>query len=228
LSEKPEPGVRSQESRKDKAVPTPDSRLPTPSLLCAALEIALNRYLRLEPAALEECARLAGRSVELQVLQPAWSFFIEFAAGGVRVASEPPQSADVSVSGPLTHLLRLGIRAAQGESGVPAGLQVEGDTELLTRFNKLLAGVGFDLEEVLARYLDGGAAHRMAQGIQGLLGWGRKTAGTLSLDTAEYLREETRDLARREDVEEWMDAVEQLREGVDRFEARLARLEESA
>ena len=196
----------------------------TPPLVCAALEIALNRYLRLEPMALEECARLAGRSIELRVAQPAWSFFIEFIAHGVRVAPES-HASDVSVSAPLGTLLRLGMRTAQGESSLPTGLQVEGDTELLTQFNKLLASVGFDLEEVFAKVLGDGAAHRAAEGVRTFFGWGRRSADTLMLDTAEYLREETRDLARREDVEDWMNAVDKLREDTDRLEARLARLE---
>jgi ubiquinone biosynthesis protein UbiJ len=58
-----------------------------------------------------------------------------------------------------------------------------------------------------------------------VFGWGRRSAGTLALDTAEYLREETRDLARAADVEEWMDAVDAVRDGADRLEARLQRLE---
>jgi ubiquinone biosynthesis protein UbiJ len=58
------------------------------------------------------------------------------------------------------------------------------------------------------------------------MGWGRNTASTLGLDTAEYLREETRDLARGSDAAEWMDNVDLLRERVDRFEARIEKLEQ--
>lgn len=214
--------MKAQSGTRDSAVGA------APGLVCAALEVALNRYLRLESSALEECARLAGRSVELRIAAPAWPLFIEFTAGGVRVASPAPAPPDVSVSAPLAALLRLGVAAAQGEPGLPAGLQVDGDAELLTRFSKLLSSVGFDLEEVLAKYIDGGAAHRLAGGLRELFGWGRKTADTLLLDTAEYLREETGDLARREDVEEWTEAVDTLREKTDRLEAKLARLEAKA
>ncbi|HSW12506.1 MAG TPA: hypothetical protein VLI06_06665, partial [Solimonas sp.] len=63
-------------------------------------------------------------------------------------------------------------------------------------------------------------------GLRKLLDWGRQTAQTLGLDTAEYLREETRDLARAADVEDWMNAIDTLREDADRLEARLRRLEE--
>jgi ubiquinone biosynthesis accessory factor UbiJ len=197
----------------------------TPAFIVGALEVALNRYLRLEPSAIEECGRLAPRTIQLQMPELAWSFVIEFTADGVRVLSEFPTPPDVSVSAPLSALLRLGAASARGDGGLPAGIQVEGDAELLTRFNKLIASVGFELEEVFAKYMDGGAAHRLAEGLKDFFGWGRKTADTLMLDTAEYLREETGDLARGSDVEEWSDAVDVVRERTDRLEAKLARLE---
>jgi ubiquinone biosynthesis protein UbiJ len=202
--------------------------MSAPSLLVAALEVALNRYLRLEPAAIEECARLAGRVVELRVTQPDWSFFIELIPTGARVAADLPKAADVSIRAPLSAFAKLGAASARGDSGLPSGIQVEGDAELLTRFNKLIASVGFDLEEVFAKYMNDGAAHRLAEGLKDLFGWGRKTADTLMLDTAEYLREETGDLARAGDVSEWSEAVDVLRERTDRLEARLAKLEARA
>ncbi|MDE0856825.1 MAG: hypothetical protein OSA97_20615, partial [Nevskia sp.] len=122
----------------------------------------------------------------------------------------------------------LALRSAGGEAGLPAGLEVEGDTELLTRFNALLARVGFDPEELAARLLGDAAAHRLVGGLRELFGWGRHAAQRLTQDTAEYLREETGDLARAGDIEEWMQGVETLREGADRLEARLALLEGKA
>jgi len=77
----------------------------------------------------------------------------------------------------------------------------------------------------VARVIGDGAAHRLVGGLKGLFGFGRSAADKLSRDTAEYLTEESEDLARAADVEEWMDAVDSVREGVDRLEARLAQLE---
>jgi ubiquinone biosynthesis protein UbiJ len=195
----------------------------TPALLCAAAEIALNRYLGLEPAALEDCAALAGRGIGLHASDLNWTLVLEPHAGGVRVAPEGP--TEVRVSAPGLRLLRLGLRP--GGDTLPAGLDVEGDTELLRRFQAILAKVGFDPEELAARLLGDGAAHRVVGGLRGLLGWGRRAGGRLSQDTAEYLVEETGDLARGADVADWMDAVDSLRAGVDRLEARLARLEQA-
>lgn len=198
----------------------------TPPVLCATLEVALNRLLRLEASVVDECAQLAGRCIALDVDGPDWSFYIEFIDSGVRVLDARASEPDVRVGGRLGELMRLAWQVTQGESGLPQGLRVEGDTELLSRFNRLLARVGFDPEEFAARFVGDAAAHRLTQGLQTLFGWGRRSAATLGLDTAEYLREETRDLARAADVEDWMHAVDELREGVDRLEARLRRLEE--
>ena len=200
--------------------------MSAPALLCATLEVALNRYLSLEPEVLAECGALSGRSIALRALGMGWTFHVEFHGGGVRVLPESESDADVTVSGQPTTLLRLAFKTAGGAGGIPAGIDVEGDTELLLHFNKLLARVGFDPEELLARFFGGSAAHRIHQGVQKFFGWGRRSADTLALDTAEYLREETRDLARGSDASEWMDNVDLLRERVDRFEARIEKLEQ--
>jgi hypothetical protein len=96
---------------------------------------------------------------------------------------------------------------------------------LLSQFGALLTKVGFDPEEWLARAFGDGAAHRLNQGLRGLLGWGRETASTLALDTAEYLREETRDLVHRADVARFNDEVDALRDRTAGVAARLERLE---
>ena len=85
--------------------------------------------------------------------------------------------------------------------------------------------MGFDSEEWLARFVGGGAAHRLDQGLRGLFGWTRRSADTLALDTAEYLREETRDLAHRADVEKWSEGVDAARRRSEQIAARIERLE---
>ena len=201
------------------------SARPAPALICAGLEVALNRYLQLEPAALDDCAALARHSVGLLVDGFGWSLFIEFDARGVRVIGERPQPASVTLAGAPPAFAGLAVKLASGDSSLPPGLRVDGDADVLQAFRRLLGRVGFDIEEWIAPLIGGAAAHRAAQGLKALLGWGRDSSRTLAQNTAEYLVEETRDLARGIDVEEWMDQVDRLRERSDRIEARLARLE---
>lgn len=199
-----------------------------PALLCATLEVALNRLLGQEPQALAECAALDGRIISLAVESLGWEFHLECHAAGVRVLTELPPHSDVRVRAPLALLLRLALQTARGESALPAGLHIEGDPGLLQRFSRALAVAGFDPEELIAQFTSEATAHRIHQSLRGLFGWGRKAAGTLALDTAEYLREETHDLARASDVTQWMDAVDSLRDDVARLDARIKQMERAA
>jgi ubiquinone biosynthesis accessory factor UbiJ len=193
-----------------------------PPLFCAALEIALNRYLALEPEVLADVAKLDGRLIALEAEGPGWEFFLRPHAAGVQVLDACSDKPDVRIRARPSQLLRQALRR---EAGTLSGVQVEGDAGLLQQFSTLLSRVGFDLEEWLARFMDGGAAHRAAAALRALGGWGRNTASTLALDTAEYLREETRDLVHRADVEQWIAGVTEAERRTEQLAARIARLE---
>jgi ubiquinone biosynthesis protein UbiJ len=193
-----------------------------PPLLCAGLEIALNRYLALEPAVAADFGRLGDRVIALHAQGPGWEFYLCPGPSGVTVLDAYDGKPDVRISARPAALLR---RAFGGTDGGGSGVTVEGDADLLQRFSTLIAKVGFDPEEWLAPWLGDGAAHRVGQGLRGLFGWGRASASTLALDTAEYLREETRDLAHRADVERWSEGVDATRKRAEQLAARLARLE---
>lgn len=199
--------------------------MTTPAIVCATVEVALNRTLRLEPEVLADLSPLAGRVLGLSIDGLDWNFFVELTPDGTRVLPSFERAADVHLRGSPLTLGRLAAQIARGDTTLPQGVQIDGDPELLNRFRSLLLRVGFDPEELVAKVVGGGAAYRLVGGLKTLLGWGRNTASTLSLDTAEYLREETRDLARKIDADEWMDAVDSLRDGVDRLDARLKNLE---
>lgn len=200
--------------------------MSAPPLLCAALEIGLNRYLALEPSVAGEFGRLKDRVIALHAQGPDWEFYLCPTASGVTVLDAYEGRPDVRISARPAALLRRAFGGA--DAGGPhrdSGVRVEGDAELLQRFSALLARVGFDPEEWLAPWLGDGAAHRVGQGLRGLFGWSRRSAATLALDTAEYLREETRDLPHRADVERWIEGVAEVRRRAEQLAARLGRLE---
>lgn len=196
-------------------------RAPAP--LCATLEVLLNRVLRAEPAALQRCAALAGRVVALEPRDLGWRFLIEMQPGGVRVDSDESAPADATLRGATLRLIGAAMHPAKGVQ--PGELEVEGDAVLLQEFSKTLSVAGFDPEEWLAGVTGDVVAHRATQAVRGLFGWLASSSQDLAWSGAEYLREETGDLARAGDVEAWLQGVEALRERLDRFEARLRLLE---
>ena len=69
------------------------------------------------------------------------------------------------------------------------------------------------------------AARQLGNFARAAAGWGEKSLSTLTQNISEYLQEESRDLVTRTEANEFLAAVDGLREAVDRLEARIARLD---
>lgn len=203
-------------------------KLATP--LLASLEVGLNRYLSLDPAALADCERFLGRTMAVHLRELDLTLYMTSVRGGLQLSQELTEAPDVRVETSLPAALRLMAAEAQQRQALIASRQVliDGDSALAEQVFRILRRVDFDPEELLSNVLGDVMAHRVGVVARGLLGWGRDSAGTLGLDAVEYLREETHDLAHGADVTQWMDAVDALSVDTDRLEARVRRLERRA
>ncbi|RJS91602.1 SCP2 domain-containing protein [Salinisphaera sp. Q1T1-3] len=196
--------------------------LPSPAL--GAAEIALNRYLGADEAALERARALAGRSLALYLsdLGLAVTFIAE--ANGVQVTGPGEEAPDVRLTGRSTAFARVFFSG--GSNGIiGAGLRIEGDIGVAQQFADLFAKVDFDLGDLLDA--------RFGPVAGGLLERGFRQAGALfdrarrefPAQAAEYLREETRDVVGAWEHERFAGEVETFRDDVERTAARIKRLE---
>lgn len=194
-------------------------RLPAAFLQLA--ERALNEALTGSLRARELGARLAGKSctVALRDLDAAFHLLPE--DGRVRLTDTLEQPADVVISGTLPAL----VRANFAHEGLPEGVRIQGDAALAQRFQQLLAEADFDWEEQLSRWVGDLPARRLGGVVRGMAAWGRQAFAALETTTVEYLREEAELLPRRHEVARFLGAVDALRDDVERFEARLRKLE---
>jgi ubiquinone biosynthesis protein UbiJ len=191
------------------------------------LAAVLNRNVAQSNRASALAAQLDGRTLSLVLEGTPVTLYLRVADGRIAIDSGQPGNADASLSGsPLALLSLAGPGAEDRLRG--SSIRIAGDAEVAQRFRDLLQQAQPDFEEELSRVFGDVAAHRVAGLARGLLDWGRKAAGSLSTSVAEYLQEESRDLPTRIEVEEFLEAVDRLRESADRFEARLARLESAA
>jgi ubiquinone biosynthesis protein UbiJ len=191
------------------------------------LAAVLNRNVAQSNRASALAAQLDGRTLSLVLEGTPVTLYLRVADGRIAIDSGQPGNADASLSGSPLALLSLAGPGAEDRLRGSA-IRIAGDAEVAQRFRDLLQQAQPDFEEELSRVVGDVAAHRVAGLARGLLDWGRKAAGSLSTSVAEYLQEESRDLPTRIEVEEFLEAVDRLRESADRFEARLARLESSA
>lgn len=184
----------------------------------------LNRNISESTPARELCARLSGTVVAIRVRNTALAAYFVVDDDALLVTSAMPEEPDLVITGSL-----LTLASMAGQSDVAAirdgSIDLCGDAELAGQFQHLLQLARPDMEEELSGFVGDIAAHRLGEFARGLGRWGRQTRSTMGANIREYLQEESRNVPGRYEVEKFGEAVNSLRDDVDRIEARLNRLQ---
>jgi ubiquinone biosynthesis accessory factor UbiJ len=188
------------------------------------LSTMLNRNVAQSERASALAQQLEGRALSLVLEGTPVTLFFRIADGRIAIDTRDTGEADATLTGsPISLLSLVGPGAEDRLRG--SSIRIAGDAEVAQRFRDLLQHAQPDFEEELSRVVGDVVAHQVASIARGFFGWGRKAADSFSTNVAEYLQEEGRDVPSRVEVEEFLEAVDQLREATDRLDARLARLE---
>jgi ubiquinone biosynthesis accessory factor UbiJ len=194
-------------------------------MLIGAIENLLNRGLPDSPRARELVAELAGRRLAIEV-RGFTRVLVDSNGDGLslRSVSADENGAEAHVRGGPLGLAALA--GADAEDVIRRGdVVIEGDTELAQKYRELVRLLRPDLEEELSRWLGDLPAHQLGRFARMALDWSRHAADTTVRNVAEYLAHERADLVPRAEADQFLRAVDALREAVDRLEARIARLE---
>jgi ubiquinone biosynthesis protein UbiJ len=193
-------------------------------VLLGQLAASLNRNVGQSERASTLAAQLDGRVLALVLEGTPMTLWFKVHEGEVAIDTRHEGTADARLAGTPFSLLSL-VGPDAPERVRSAGIRIEGDAEVAQRFQGLLRLAQPDFEEELARVIGDVAAHQVANLARGFLDWGRKAASSFSQNVAEYLQEEGRDVPSRVELEEFLEAVDHLRNDADRLEARLSRIE---
>jgi ubiquinone biosynthesis protein UbiJ len=191
--------------------------------LAAALETALDLYLKQDPQALQRCTALQGKIIGLDISGLGLSLYFFPGSDGIQVSSRYQGDVDTRLSGSPFGFARLALGSRE-DALFKGAVEIEGDTETGQQFQDLLANTDWDWEEQLS-HITGDVIARQIGNVARL---SRKfitnSCNTLEQDVSEYLQEEARLLPTRIEVEDFLEGVDQLRSDVDRLNARIARL----
>jgi ubiquinone biosynthesis protein UbiJ len=194
-------------------------------MILASLNRALQRATAESARAQQLCHELEGRSLRVVVTGSPWTVLLLCADGLPQLLVDDPRAADATVRGGAISLLAM-LREDSRAVIQRGAVQIDGDAELAQRFSELAALLRPDPEHQTARLIGPVPAHLLARGAQGLAGWGRHAIDAVLRNGAEYLAHESRDLVPRAEAEHLLRGIEQLRERVDRLDARLAEADE--
>jgi ubiquinone biosynthesis protein UbiJ len=100
-------------------------------------------------------------------------------------------------------------------------VEISGDTRLGHQFKNLFSQMDIDWSEPLSDLLGDSLAYQVQQATKRIGRWGAQTAKSVSMSISEYLQEESRDVVTETELRIFNDAVDRLRNDVDRLQAKI-------
>jgi ubiquinone biosynthesis protein UbiJ len=178
---------------------------------------ALNRLLQAEPWARERLAPFAGQAVRFRA-PPLPELVFEILAGGRLAPSTATPTLTITLGADALPAL------ARGEEHFMRAVQIDGNAKLATEVLHLARHLRWDVEEDLSSLVGDAAAHRAVNLARELFAWQLDSLKRLGESFAEYAVDERRMLVTRAEFEPFAAQTAQLRDSLERLEARLRRL----
>ncbi len=201
-------------------------RTPNPLLvrLGRLLESALNRALALDAETQTQLAALEGQRIGVELRGLDLALAISVQDGRLQVDPHWEKSSDLNLRAAPASLVAFALRRGEDAVLPPGKVEISGDAELARRMEKLFRGFQPDIEEAFAKTFGDVLGVPLARTLQRAFEWSRESAKALAQDSAEFLREESRDLIAPAEMESFLDEVDTLRERADRLAARVQHL----
>jgi ubiquinone biosynthesis protein UbiJ len=197
----------------------------TPVALCIALEKAINAWLALDEENLQRLESLKDRVVALTVSFPEITLYFIADHPVLRVQSFSDTEPDVHIIGSAFALTKMSLQDNNTDDLFSGDVQIHGDTATAQAFQELLSGSGIDWEEHLSHIIGDVAAHNIGQNVRHGKTWLETTRNTIEQDVAEYLKNEIQLLPQPDEVRQWLNDVDILRNDIERLNARVQRLQ---
>jgi len=189
--------------------------------LLDSVEKMVNKVLSLDEETVALLATLAGNVIEIDVLDTEFRMFILPSGKGVTLETDYEGKADVAIKGTPSALLGM-ISAEKIGAG---GVEINGNVELAKKFQSILRDVEIDWEEYLSQFVGDIAAHKIGNFLRRVSRFAKESGKTIGMDISEYLRYEKEALLDKSEVDEFNQAVDNIRDDVERLQKRLERLE---
>lgn len=185
------------------------------------LETVINHYLALDPEMLGKLAQFEGKVIKLEMTGINKTLYMLPNESGIQVLTEYEGSADTVLRGTPISLFKMGLVSNAANLLLKGEVEITGDTRLGHQFKNIFSQMDIDWSEPLAEMVGDSLAYQIQQSGNKLGHWGKATLNSVSASFSEYLQEESRDVVTDTELDIFNDAVDQLRDDVDRLQARI-------
>jgi len=185
------------------------------------VEAAINRYLALDPEMLDKLAQFNGKVIQMEIAGINKLIYMLPDDTGIQVLSEYDGVVDTVIRGTPVSLFKMGMVSNAASLLLKGEIEITGDTRLGHQFKKVLSEMEIDWSEPLAELLGDSLAYSFQQTAAKFGRWGKQSVKSVSTSFSEYLQEESRDVVTDVELNIFNEAVDKIRNDVDRLQARI-------
>lgn len=197
-------------------------RTPLPGLLATSLETAINRLLAADQDSGERLKKLDGRRVRLELQDLASTLDFIFSPYRVEVSLDTEAEADTVISGSMPALFAMALPDEEDRWGGPGSrVKISGDATLARDLERLFSRLDPDWEAGVAQFTGDVVAHQLVTGFKGMAASLLSTGKQMQEAVGDYLSSEQSPLPQPEELRGFADEVDNLRDAVERLEARM-------
>ena len=129
----------------------------------AALEVALNRALQLDPLALQRLADLGDTVFKLECTAPAMDIYLQPMPDGLRLMGVHEGDVTTAVRGAASDFAELATAEDPAAALINGGLELHGDSAPLLELQRIISQLDMDWEAPLVSTLGDVAGHQLAR-----------------------------------------------------------------
>ncbi|MGC8698106.1 MAG: ubiquinone biosynthesis accessory factor UbiJ [Halothiobacillus sp.] len=192
--------------------------------LLLLIERALNHHIARDPSAAPALRALQGRLFEVLLRDPALRLSISITPEGVLLLRDTEDMPDATLRASSWALLRASQAAHKMDALFTGDIQIEGDQAAAQQFLRLLVNLDSDPFALLAERVGAAPAGLIERKVEQMRAQAAIWRRTRQIEAADFLIFERALLTERPAMQQWLDAVDTLRDEVDSLAARIERL----
>ena len=201
-----------------------DSLFLIPDAVLAALQESINRFIALDPEGAAQLQDIQGQVLLIELKGFGLKLFIVPDTSSLNLYGRYDAQPDCIIRGTPVALLQLSLNARREGQIVSSEVEIIGDNRPAQRLGNLVANLDIDWEEQLARLLGDPIARQIGNQARKINQLHKQNSERFAEQLRNYLQEETRLIPNEQEQQQFLDAVDRLRDDVERLAARIDRL----
>jgi ubiquinone biosynthesis accessory factor UbiJ len=194
------------------------------SALLKPVEKCLNQYLAADIEKSNAVHQLNGKIIHLYLIPLNFECYVLIENGKLSLTKQYHNPANVIIRG--TPLALLNLLKSQN-SVLPESVTLTGDIPIVQKLQNIFTSIEIDWEEKLSHYVGDVAAHTLCQQWRKLCDYQHYAVKSFTRSSKEFLQEELCFFPTRNELTEFYNEVDQLRDALDRLSARIDLLTQS-